>query len=200
MDGNDNGDIYSWGLAVGMSFSPPFFRIGAPCRGPITSMTQRLIEGGLIRYWLADVIAKRVREEKREGTTLKSHQVLSLPLGISDVVRYGYCSYCVMFISIALVLISSFISLVYFVVRCFMREKGRKAARGTKQRLGWFNLNKLFSILVFTRLFLIHFFIQSSCYTLLIILIHHFRSNQSFQYSCWCLAYLLACMAYHSSF
>ncbi|KAK8404124.1 hypothetical protein O3P69_000293 [Scylla paramamosain] len=45
------------------------FRIGAPCLPAITVMTQRLIEGGLIRYWLADAIATRVREERRTGST-----------------------------------------------------------------------------------------------------------------------------------
>ncbi|XP_063840777.1 glutamate receptor ionotropic, kainate 3-like [Scylla paramamosain] len=45
------------------------FRIGAPCLPAITVMTQRLIEGGLIRYWLADAITTRVREERRTGST-----------------------------------------------------------------------------------------------------------------------------------
>ncbi|XP_045118928.1 probable glutamate receptor isoform X2 [Portunus trituberculatus] len=45
------------------------FRIGAPCLPAITVMTQRLIEGGLISYWLVDVIATRVREERRVGST-----------------------------------------------------------------------------------------------------------------------------------
>ncbi|XP_050693268.1 uncharacterized protein LOC126984006 isoform X2 [Eriocheir sinensis] len=58
------------------------FRIGAPCHGPITHLTQRLIEGGLIRYWLGDVVVTRVRRERREGTT--QLQVRSQSSGASD--------------------------------------------------------------------------------------------------------------------
>ncbi|XP_042206701.1 uncharacterized protein LOC121855683 [Homarus americanus] len=39
-------------------------RKGAPFRRRMTSMTQRLIEAGLITHWLKDVIATRVRHQR----------------------------------------------------------------------------------------------------------------------------------------
>ncbi|KAG0692853.1 hypothetical protein GWK47_003227 [Chionoecetes opilio] len=57
------------------------FRIGVPCHRPITTMTQRLIEGGLITSWLGDVVATRVREERQEGIHDQAlAKLLTLPL------------------------------------------------------------------------------------------------------------------------
>ncbi|KAG0730435.1 hypothetical protein GWK47_028305 [Chionoecetes opilio] len=55
--------------------------IGVPCHRPITTMTQRLIEGGLITSWLGDVVATRVREERQEGIHDQAlAKLLTLPL------------------------------------------------------------------------------------------------------------------------
>lgn len=69
---------YSWG-----------FRQGAPFLNAIKRLKQRLVESGLLTYWLSDVIKQRVREtprNTREGQDASVIQALLPSLGSSEVV------------------------------------------------------------------------------------------------------------------